>query len=206
MAIRNIKNEILETACKMFLEKTYDEISVRDIAKSLNISVGNLTYYFKKKDDLAEAVVLDIFKQHTPKPPCKSLEELDAWIALFEKSKDEDTFYFKNFERLAQISKKMRDIRQEVFARNLLFWRETLKTLCKTGILQPEGFEGQYDAFIHNFYLIKARWNEQSMVEAKLGVKKIDFYFRAWASLYPMLTEKGKQIFKEKIEKRIKNV
>lgn len=200
MAVKNMRDEILKTARTMFLEKTYDEVSVRDIAKTLDISVGNLTYYFKKKDDLAEAAVLDMFKRHSPKPPCGSLEEMDAWIASLEKPEDEDAFYFKDFERLAQISKKMRDIQQEVFAGNLRFWRETLKTLCEAGILQPEGFEGQFDAFIHNFYLIKARWNEQGLVEAKLGVERTDFRFRAWASIYPMLTDEGKRVFKEKIK------
>ncbi len=195
-----IRNEILETACKMFLEKTYDEVSVREIAKLLNISVGNLTYHFKKKEDLAEAAVLNMFEQYTTKSPCNSLEEMDEWITLLEKSGDEDSFYFKNFERFAQISEKMQDIQQQVFARNLEFWRATLNNFNKEGILQSEGFEGQYDAFIHNFYLIKARWNEQSLLEAKLGVKKTNFRFRAWVFIYPMLTEKGKRIFKEKIK------
>lgn len=200
LAVKNMRDEILKVACAMFLEKTYDEVSVRDIAKTLGISVGNLTYYFRKKDDLAEAVVLDMFKRHAPTPPCGSLEEMDTWIASLEKPGDEDAFYFQDFERLSQISKKIQDIQQEVFARNLRFWWETLRMLCEAGILQPEGFAGQYDAFIHNFYLIKARWNEQSLVEAKLGVEKTNFRFRAWASIYPMLTDEGKRVFKEKIK------
>ncbi len=200
MAVLNMRNKIIETASKMFLEKTYDEVSMRDIANFLNISVGNLTYHFKKKDDLAEAVILDMFERRTPKSPCNSLEGVDEWITLFEKSGDEDTFYFRNFEHLAENNKKIQDIQKEVFSKNMHFWRETLKVLCNAGILWPEEFEGQHDAFIHNFYLIKAHWREQSLVEIKLGAKKIDFRFRIWASLYPMLTENGKDIFKEKIK------
>ncbi len=199
MSEKNMKNKILKIAEKMFLEKPYDDIVMRDIAKALNISVGNLTYHFKKKDDLAEEVVLNVFSRHKQRPSCQSLEELDEWIASFKKSKDETSFYFKDFEQLAKISKKMRDIQQEVFARNLRFWRETLKNFNKAGILESEGFKAQYDTFIHNFYLLKARWNEQSVLESKLGIKKMEFRFRVWALLFPMLSSKGKRIFKNKI-------
>ena len=50
------KEDILITARELFNEYGYKNISMRDIAKKLNISVGNLTYYFKKKEDLIEEV------------------------------------------------------------------------------------------------------------------------------------------------------
>lgn len=196
MAIKNIRDEIIKTACEMFLERPYDEVAMRDIAKALEISVGNLTYHFKKKESLAEAVIRDTFNRHKPSLPCRTLEEMDAWIMFVVESGEEDIFYFKNFERLAQTNQTVREIQRKVFEMNMLFWRETLKSLCKAGVMQPEGFEGQHDAFIHNFYLIKARWNEQSQIEAQLGIGEMGFRFRAWASIYPMLTEKGRQDFK----------
>ena len=48
------KEDILITARELFNEYGYKNISMRDIAKKLNISVGNLTYYFKKKEDLIQ--------------------------------------------------------------------------------------------------------------------------------------------------------
>ncbi len=201
MAIKNVRDEIIKTAREMFQERPYDEVAMRDIANALKISVGNLTYHFKKKESLAEAVILDMFSRYTPAPPCRTLEELDTWIRLIAESGAEDTFYFKDFERLAQISQTVRDIQRKVFEMNMLFWGETLKALCKAGVMQPEGFEGQHDAFIHNFYLIKARWNEQSLIEAQLGIGETGFRFRAWASIYPMLTEKGRRDFKNSISK-----
>ncbi len=199
VAIKNIRGEIMETARKLFQEKPYDEVAMRDIANALGISVGNLTYHFKKKENLAEAVILEMFDRRKPTPPCRTLEETDAWIVLFEKSGEEDIFYFKDFERLAQISQTVRDIQQQIFEKNMQFWRETLKTLSEAGLMQPEGFAGQFDAFIHNFYLIKARWNEQNRIETRLGIRETGFRFRAWASIYPMLTDQGKLDFKKKI-------
>ncbi len=197
MAIRNVRDEILKTARKMLLEKPYAEVAMRDIADTLGISVGNLTYHFKKKELLAEAVTLDLFNRYRPTPPCRTLKELDDWIALAAGSGKEDAFYFKDFEHLAQIGPAVREIQRKVFEQNMIFWRETLKLLGNAGLMQPEGFEGQYDAFIHNVYLIKARWREQSRIETQLGIPETDFRSRAWASLYPMLTEQGRRDFKE---------
>lgn len=197
---RNMRDEILKTAKDMFLNNAYDAVAMRDIAKALNISVGNLTYYFKKKDNLVEAVILDMFTRYEPRPPCRTLEELDARIVVFEKAGDEDTFYFKDFASLSQIGEKVQHIQKEVFEGNMRFWRETLQALCTAGIIEAEGFNGQHDAFIHNFYLVKARWSEQTVIEAGLGAREMSFRLRAWASIFPMLTDLGKQVFKEKVE------
>lgn len=194
-----MKDEILEIARKMFLEKTFDEVVMRDIAKKLDISVGNLTYHFKKKEDLLEAVVIDMFSRYKPQLPYKTLEELDAWITVLEKKGTEDTFYFKDFARLAQLGQKVQHIQKEVFKGNMQFWHRTLETFCKSGLIQQEGFDGQHEAFIHNFYLIKARWSEQNLIEVGLGAHKTGLRFRVWALIFPMLTEKGRQVFKKKI-------
>ena len=55
---KDVKTDILETARKLFNEQGYNGVSMRDIAGALGISVGNLTYYFKRKEDLLEAVAL----------------------------------------------------------------------------------------------------------------------------------------------------
>ncbi len=201
MGIKNIRDEIIKTAGKMFLEKPYADVAMRDIANVLGISVGNLTYHFNKKEMLVEAVVLDVFSRYKPNLPCSSLEELDAWVTLLAKSGEENAFYFKDFEYLAQISQAVRDIQRHVFEQNMLFWRETLKALRDAAVVELEGFEGQDDAFIHNFYLIKARWNEQRRIEAQLGIGETGFRLRAWASIYPMLTAQGRLDFKEKFVK-----
>ena len=59
---KDLKSEILVKARELFNTNGYNEVSMRNIADALGISVGNLTYHFKRKEDLVEAVVLE---QHT---------------------------------------------------------------------------------------------------------------------------------------------
>lgn len=56
MANKTKKDIILKTR-NLFNIHEYNSISMRDIANELGISVGNLTYYFNKKEDLIEEVV-----------------------------------------------------------------------------------------------------------------------------------------------------
>lgn len=51
------KCEIIKTATQLFLEKGYSNVSPNAIAKVLNMSTGNLTYYFPTKDYLLSVLV-----------------------------------------------------------------------------------------------------------------------------------------------------
>ena len=51
------RTSILAEARTVLLSRGYAHLSLRDIAKMLGVSVGNLQYYFPAKDDLVEAVI-----------------------------------------------------------------------------------------------------------------------------------------------------
>jgi len=52
------KREIMKIACKLFAEKGYHNTTIPDIAKALNMSVGNLYNYFSSKEELAKEIML----------------------------------------------------------------------------------------------------------------------------------------------------
>ncbi len=56
------KREILKTAIQLFFEKGYSAVSPNAIAKALNMSTGNLTYYFPTKEHLLAVLVDDLCK------------------------------------------------------------------------------------------------------------------------------------------------
>ena len=55
--INTTKIEIVQTATKMFLERGYSETSVKAICDELDISTGNLTFYFPTKEHLLALLV-----------------------------------------------------------------------------------------------------------------------------------------------------
>ncbi|RUM30616.1 MAG: TetR/AcrR family transcriptional regulator [Aquifex sp.] len=52
------KREIMRVACKLFAEKGYHNTTIPDIARALNMSVGNLYNYFPSKEELAKEIML----------------------------------------------------------------------------------------------------------------------------------------------------
>lgn len=59
------REKILVTALEMFNESGLHAVGVREIAKKLSISVGNLTYHFPKKEDIVTEILWLLNKQNT---------------------------------------------------------------------------------------------------------------------------------------------
>ena len=51
------KQELIDTAERLFMENGYEHTAISDIVKELNLAQGTLYYYFSSKEDILEAVV-----------------------------------------------------------------------------------------------------------------------------------------------------
>lgn len=59
------KLEIMQVAMKMFLEKGFTNTSAKAISNELNISTGNLTFYYPTKEHILLELTKDITEFHT---------------------------------------------------------------------------------------------------------------------------------------------
>lgn len=60
----DIKEKILNKALDLFNIYGFESVKMRDISGALNISPGNLTYHFKKKEDIIYAIVQQQCRDH----------------------------------------------------------------------------------------------------------------------------------------------
>lgn len=51
------KNEIIDTASRLFVSKGYEQCSVNDILTEIGIAKGTFYHYFKSKEDVLDAVI-----------------------------------------------------------------------------------------------------------------------------------------------------
>lgn len=85
-----MKDKILDTAEKLFMEKGFGSASTNDIIKELNISRGTLYYYFKTKEDILDEVINRIITNIVSKASSIAYDEstpvlkrlLDAMLSL----------------------------------------------------------------------------------------------------------------------------
>ncbi len=57
------RREILLAARELFVTKGYEQTSVNDILKIVGIAKGTFYYYFASKDEVLEAIILDIVEE-----------------------------------------------------------------------------------------------------------------------------------------------
>ncbi|MFT4104131.1 MAG: helix-turn-helix domain-containing protein [Lacrimispora sp.] len=192
---------IITAARKLFIENGYDNVSMRDVAAELSISVGNLTYHFKKKEDLLEAVVMDFSSRYSPHSVCTTLEELDDLLKFFEQLEEENLFYFSNYTKMSRMSGQIREIQRRVFMDNTVLWEDSLKKLNEAGLVQPEEFREQYAETGNTLHFMKIYWHQREESQRQMGVPISNFRQSAWGILFMLLTEKGKEFYFKNVEK-----
>ena len=58
------RNELMDVAEQLFVEKGYDHTSPSDIIRSANVAQGTFYYYFGSKDEIIKAIIDRYFKKY----------------------------------------------------------------------------------------------------------------------------------------------
>ena len=70
------RKELVETAARLFAEKGYESVSVRDILAEVNGAPGMFYYYFKSKQDIYLATMEDYISENLEKK-CALMEDTE---------------------------------------------------------------------------------------------------------------------------------
>ncbi len=70
------KSEIIQAAKKLFLTQEYEKTTLQDIMDQLQIAKGTIYHYFASKEDLLEAVIIDMVDTH--------LHAIEAQLKCFQ--------------------------------------------------------------------------------------------------------------------------
>ena len=79
-AKRDRREDILQASLKLFAEKGFHGTSMRDIARSADITEGLIYHYFASKRDLFRAII----EEHSFLALLRSLPDLGEWLDLRE--------------------------------------------------------------------------------------------------------------------------
>ena len=210
------KEKILEKSLELFNRDGLDGVTVRHIAKALEMSHGNLCYHFPTIDAIIEglysqmAVELDattLSMRTIQRNPSKAFAkgESNIFRTMYDLS-------LSNFEKLYEYRFIMLDFvsimrripaikahyRQQMVMRQLQF-QFLVTELVKKGLFKPPIIENQYSTWIHSAILFGDFW--LSSAEILYNGKesdKVKIYHRFFISLtIPYLTEKGLEEMKE---------
>ena len=105
----NRKEAICDAAAQLFNQKGYDQVSMREIAKHAGTTIGNLTYYFPKKEDIVIQIVSELHEdfQIYLNAELSGVDLLKDLILSYKKVEETEhrfPFYFKNLNDLVKSS------------------------------------------------------------------------------------------------------
>ena len=94
MATAPERDAMLATARYLFNTQGYDRVSMRQLAEELHMAVGNLTYYFPRKQQIVEELMDQSFALTRTDGPVTSLAQIDGMLSRMLDTLLRNSFFF----------------------------------------------------------------------------------------------------------------
>jgi len=197
-----LKEKILIKAVELFNEQGISSTSPNNIAAALEISSGNLTYHYKTKAILVEAVYE---RMHADSQDFIKLEgylTLDDFRKTMVRFRDfmvEYRFFFQDLFFILQNYPEVGKLYEESNLMRLQQGRSLFEYYIETGRMIPESDGINYDFLIHNVWMVGAFWNLQRKIftSGEIVKRSMDLVDMTWYMILPYLTEKGKEEYRQ---------
>ena len=148
------KEAIIITAQQLFHEKGYDHVSLRDIASACGISPGNLSYHFKKKENLVVAVMENVYEgayHDIAVGTDSTVSALLAHLTAQDERCQRYPFYFRDLLLLGESFPQIKDRQVRLREQNYFFYIRTFHALRINGlpyIHMPHAFARQIELVV----------------------------------------------------------
>ncbi len=197
------KDKILECALRLFNEKGVSQVSLRDIAADMEISLGNLTYHFKKREEIIEALYLELVSKldnaYEKEMPVESPFELifeipDLTISCFYKYRFlilDFVYIIRNHVMIRNHYQKLLEVREQQFKR-------LINGLMDAKLIREEIIDNEYKYLFKNLRIISDFWLSATYIDKNNSIEKNDIQEGSQLlkqMIFPYLTEKGRSIF-----------
>ena len=164
---KNTSEKIKEATLNLLAKDGYDSISMRKIAREAGVALGQLTYYYKTKDNLIVLVVkevLEFFYAEVEEKLNKSKNRIEVILDGIESVLKEETKIEKLLITIisqSQVNKKLQKILKD-------FWNRIIDLITKCYLNDFDGISLE-QANIKARLLIGA--SIESVVEKMLGAE-----------------------------------
>ncbi len=192
----NTKQQIIQTALRLFNQWGVAKVSTRKIADEMGIAHGNVTYHYLKKEQIIEVIYTQMFEEMEGKIGSNHQVDFSFVQQLFTyyyQFQYRYRFFFLDIveinRQFPEIAKQHLETQQKRVNEGLLL----LQALVKQELLIAEPRTGTYAQVAHLTWFINNFWMGQQWV---FGQKPEPKDTQAtlqmiWQLLMPYFTEKG---------------
>lgn len=191
------KDKILKEAAQLFNSKGFGAVNMLELANCLGISRGNLTYYYKDKtlilDALAEQMWSKMEAERMKSRQLPSFANIHNEMQLNYRFQKEYAFIFSDPHVLAQsnIKKKFQQMKHQT----IVDIKNSILFSINIGNLKQEVIPGMYNNIAFITWMISFYWHSQKLLNGERS--KNDAEKLVWTMMIPHFTEKGLKSFKK---------
>lgn len=201
------KEEILNCALELFNTEGLDNVTTRSISNKLGISPGNLTYHFKKKDEIIYGLYLELVNEISQVMSAQmnseiSIKGVHQGMMLMYGCLLKYKFCMIDFVQLMRTQPKIKEHFNQLMEFRKMQFGMLFQKSIEAGIMLPEEFAGQHQSLgltmsVHgDYWLSHAEILFNGTNEMSLQVYVNNFM----SILFPYLTPKGKKELVELIK------
>ena len=191
------KTKIISTAIEVFNQRGFGTVNLKELSELMGISRGNLTYHFKSKETLLQAIVKEMWESISVEMT-KTLE-----VPSFENLHHRINIYFRYQKKYAFIFLDAHvQMHPAVHARLKTMASETIKNYyqmialgIQMGTIKEETVPGTYDSLVHALWMMV--FYRYAGLKTQLITKDDNAEQLIWGLIWPHLTDKGQQGFKD---------
>lgn len=194
------RQRIIDKSVDLFNNSGFASVTLFEIAGTLDMTRGNLTYHFKDKDILLEAISNEFWSklevERNKSRLLPSFENMHNEIQLYYRFQKKYSFIFMDHHVMkhpvikkkfsAEIENRIKDI------------QATIAFSISAGNMHPEPFEGMYYNLAFNTWMVSFYWLHQQMCRGDKSEKSNEEgEMKIWSMLLPHLTKKGLKAFRK---------
>ncbi len=189
------KSYIIDKAKRYFNQQGYQSVTLHELAQHLEMSRGNLTYHFKDKSSLLQAIAdemwdkMKIERSKSRKLP--SFENLHNEVQLYYKFQREYSFIFLDTQVLNDpvIKEAFREMTEQTIEDN----KANIAFSIQIGNMRAESYPGMYNNIAMITWMLSFFWLPQQVIRGERS--REDGERLIWSILIPHFTEKGIKSF-----------
>lgn len=155
------KSKICDAAIRLFGEKGYSNVSLREIAEAAGTTIGNLTYHYAQKDLLLEAIAMRYQDEFMVSFDTISSDLLELAVSSFFKAQKNEELapvYYQNIYEFINISPALRE-RNEKFRKSLYdFYMAILSGLKEQGVLRQDLAAREITVLSYSIVFLESLW------------------------------------------------
>ncbi|MGB0863138.1 MAG: TetR family transcriptional regulator [Saprospiraceae bacterium] len=190
------KEKILIASKKLFLSEGFRAPTLNLLAQKVGISRGNLTYYFKDKEALLEALAEEMWAKYEAN--IGRAMQFPSWGSTNEVTKvylelqEEYSFIFQDVKVISHpmIIEQIQRMKEDLLKRQM----STIAFSIQVGNMQPERISGSYRNMCEMIWMVNFYWLSSQIYRKSNDKTRWDKL--VWSLILPYFTEKGLESFK----------